>query len=45
LLGEKLRVVATHLGLRPAERRQQVQQLLDLFSETAPASAPCWSAI
>jgi endonuclease/exonuclease/phosphatase family metal-dependent hydrolase len=29
--GEKLRVVATHLGLRPAERRQQVQQLLDLF--------------
>jgi len=28
-----LRVVATHLGLRPAERRDQVQQLLHLFRE------------
>jgi endonuclease/exonuclease/phosphatase family metal-dependent hydrolase len=31
--GHKLRVVATHLGLRPSERRQQVKQLLPLFSE------------
>lgn len=27
-----LRVVATHLGLRPAERREQVERLLKLFS-------------
>lgn len=33
-LGESpLRIVATHLGLRPAERRDQVQQLLHLFRE------------
>lgn len=31
--GHRLRVVATHLGLRPAERRDQVQQLLHLFKE------------
>jgi endonuclease/exonuclease/phosphatase family metal-dependent hydrolase len=31
--GRRLRVVATHLGLRPAERRDQVQQLLHLFHE------------
>jgi endonuclease/exonuclease/phosphatase family metal-dependent hydrolase len=31
--GSVLRVVATHLGLRPAERRDQVQQLLHLFKE------------
>ena len=31
--GSALRVVATHLGLRPAERREQVQQLLHLFKE------------
>jgi len=31
--GRELRVVATHLGLRPAERRDQVQQLLHLFRE------------
>jgi endonuclease/exonuclease/phosphatase family metal-dependent hydrolase len=31
--GERLRVVATHLGLRPAERREQVTQLLHLFKE------------
>lgn len=31
--GRNLRVVATHLGLRPAERRDQVQQLLHLFRE------------
>jgi endonuclease/exonuclease/phosphatase family metal-dependent hydrolase len=31
--GKPLRVVATHLGLRPAERREQVQQLLHLFRE------------
>ena len=30
---DRLRVVATHLGLRPAERREQVQQLLHLFKE------------
>jgi endonuclease/exonuclease/phosphatase family metal-dependent hydrolase len=27
-----LRVVATHLGLRPAERREQVERILRLFS-------------
>ncbi len=32
--GEAIRVVATHLGLRPAERREQVQQLLKLFRES-----------
>ena len=31
--GERIRVVATHLGLRPAERRHQIQRLLPLFSE------------
>ena len=31
--GEPLRVVATHLGLRPAERREQCERLLALFSE------------
>lgn len=31
--GRRLRVCATHLGLRPAERRDQVQQLLHLFRE------------
>jgi len=31
--GERIRVVATHLGLRPAERRHQIQTLLPLFSE------------
>ena len=31
--GRRLRVVATHLGLRPAERRDQVQQLLHLLKE------------
>ena len=31
--GEALRVVATHLGLRPAERRFQVEKLLPLFTE------------
>lgn len=30
--GRALRVVATHLGLRPAERREQVERLLRLFS-------------
>lgn len=29
--GTRLRVIATHLGLRPAERRHQVQRLLDIF--------------
>lgn len=32
--GEPIRVVATHLGLRPAERREQVEQLLKLFRES-----------
>ena len=31
--GHRLRIVATHLGLRPAERRDQVAQLLHLFRE------------
>lgn len=29
----RLRVVATHLGLRPAERRDQVQRLIKLFTD------------
>ncbi|HSB95126.1 MAG TPA: endonuclease/exonuclease/phosphatase family protein [Spongiibacteraceae bacterium] len=29
--GNKMRIIATHLGLRPAERRRQVQQLLAIF--------------
>jgi endonuclease/exonuclease/phosphatase family metal-dependent hydrolase len=29
--GNKLHLVATHLGLRPGERRQQVKRLLQLF--------------
>ena len=32
--GEPIRIVATHLGLRPAERREQVQLLLKLFRES-----------
>jgi len=32
--GEQIRIVATHLGLRPAERREQVEQLLKLFRES-----------
>ncbi|MDP9130444.1 MAG: endonuclease, partial [Candidatus Binatota bacterium] len=27
-----LRIVATHLGLRPAERREQVERLVQLFT-------------
>jgi endonuclease/exonuclease/phosphatase family metal-dependent hydrolase len=30
--GVRLQVIATHLGLKPAERRLQVQRLLDRFS-------------
>jgi len=30
--GQRLQVVATHLGLRPWERRHQIQQLLSLFT-------------
>jgi endonuclease/exonuclease/phosphatase family metal-dependent hydrolase len=30
--GKLLKVVATHLGLRPAERREQVERLLQLFT-------------
>ncbi|HET7731238.1 MAG TPA: endonuclease/exonuclease/phosphatase family protein [Usitatibacter sp.] len=33
LNGEILRFVATHLGLRPAERRDQVTRLLKLFTD------------
>jgi endonuclease/exonuclease/phosphatase family metal-dependent hydrolase len=29
--GRRLRVVATHLGLRPAERRHQIRRLLEMF--------------
>jgi endonuclease/exonuclease/phosphatase family metal-dependent hydrolase len=31
--GQRLHVVATHLGLRPAERREQVTRLIDLFRQ------------
>ena len=31
IAGTRLRVIATHLGLRPAERRHQVQRLLAIF--------------
>ena len=31
--GEPLRIVATHLGLRPAERRDQVTRLIKLFTD------------
>jgi endonuclease/exonuclease/phosphatase family metal-dependent hydrolase len=34
--GRRIQVVATHLGLRPGERRQQVRRLLALY-ESAPA--------
>ena len=30
--GEPIRIVATHLGLRPAERREQVERLVKLFT-------------
>lgn len=35
--GQHVQVVATHLGLRPGERRQQVRRLLALY-EAAPAA-------
>ena len=31
--GQRLHVVATHLGLRPAERREQVSRLINLFRQ------------
>jgi endonuclease/exonuclease/phosphatase family metal-dependent hydrolase len=34
--GERVRVIVTHLGLRPAERRYQVRKLLELLKETPP---------
>jgi endonuclease/exonuclease/phosphatase family metal-dependent hydrolase len=34
--GETVRVIVTHLGLKPAERRFQVRKLLDLLKETPP---------
>ncbi|HTE14975.1 MAG TPA: endonuclease/exonuclease/phosphatase family protein [Burkholderiales bacterium] len=33
--GRHLRIIATHLGLRPAERRKQIQQLLDHVRDTS----------
>jgi endonuclease/exonuclease/phosphatase family metal-dependent hydrolase len=33
--GQPLRVVATHLGLRPAERRDQIRRLLAVFDTAA----------
>jgi endonuclease/exonuclease/phosphatase family metal-dependent hydrolase len=33
--GQRLQVVATHLGLKPAERRQQVLRLLELFDSAS----------
>lgn len=34
--GETVRVIVTHLGLRPAERRYQVQQMLRLLHDIPP---------
>jgi endonuclease/exonuclease/phosphatase family metal-dependent hydrolase len=34
--GASLRVIATHLGLRPAERRAQIQQLLGVLEAQTP---------
>ena len=34
--GEQARVIATHLGLLPGERRIQVRRLLDVLGETRP---------
>ena len=34
--GHQVRVVATHLGLRPAERREQVQRLLQELGDNRP---------
>jgi len=34
--GEPLQVIATHLGLRPAERRQQIQALLSVIDPGIP---------
>jgi len=31
----ELQIIATHLGLRPGERRQQVERLIPLFSESS----------
>lgn len=36
-LGQQVQVVATHLGLRPGERRQQVRRLLALYESTPAA--------
>lgn len=36
-----LGVVATHLGLRPAERRDQVRQLLELFQQNGRGPEDC----
>jgi endonuclease/exonuclease/phosphatase family metal-dependent hydrolase len=37
--GVALRVVATHLGLRPAERREQIQRLLLAFEKDRPLTS------
>jgi len=34
--GDPLRIIATHLGLRPAERRAQIQQLLRVLETQTP---------
>ncbi|HEX7971776.1 MAG TPA: endonuclease/exonuclease/phosphatase family protein [Thiobacillus sp.] len=34
--GQRVRIIVTHLGLRPAERRYQVKQLLGLLHPTEP---------
>jgi endonuclease/exonuclease/phosphatase family metal-dependent hydrolase len=34
--GETVRVIVTHLGLKPAERRYQVRKLLSLLKDTPP---------
>jgi endonuclease/exonuclease/phosphatase family metal-dependent hydrolase len=36
--GSPLRVLATHLGLRPAERREQVQRMLALLEDERPVT-------
>jgi endonuclease/exonuclease/phosphatase family metal-dependent hydrolase len=37
--GFALRIVATHLGLRPAERRDQIQRLLQAFERDRPLTS------
>ncbi|GAB6039885.1 endonuclease/exonuclease/phosphatase family protein [Endothiovibrio diazotrophicus] len=37
--GERFRLIATHLGLRPFERREQIRRLLPLIEEPQPPLA------